>query len=323
MVTAEIPPNKNNINRKDPEIENNKAKNYHGMWKALTDTFKSNHMFAVTLFIFIFVNISIFVLAALFPNWDVRYTPSFPLCHPLGTCPPSLAHLLGTTYKGYDNLVCLINGARNSLIIGYGAAGISVPIAVLVGIIGGYKGGVLDNFLSTVTNIFLVLPVVSVYMLIAANVGAQGTAVVIVLIGILIWPWAARSIRSQVLSLKERDFVNLSRVTGESSIGIAIKEIMPNMLSYILLVFAMETVIGIGTEAALTIIGVAAPDQVTLGLMLQWAVNNTFVFNGELRPDIYYMLWITPGLMLLLIVMIIYFLQASMPQIFNPRLREK
>ncbi len=298
-----------------------------GLWKSVKDTFKSNRMFSVTFFLFVFVNLLVFILAAIFPGWDILPPATDylgnPYCHNLGVCAPSLEHLLGTTLLGRDNLICLINGARNSLIIGYGAAAISVPIAVLVGTFGGYKGGIWDNMLTMVTNIVLVLPVVSIYMLIATNIGPQDTVTVIMLIGFLTWPWAARSIRSQVLSLKEREFVNMARVTGENSFKIAFKEIMPNMLSYILLVFAVETVIAIGTEASLTIIGVAHPSGITLGLMLQWAIENSFVSGGLVRPDIYYVLWLSPGLVLLLLVIVIYFLQASMPQIFNPRLREK
>jgi peptide/nickel transport system permease protein len=299
--------------------------NHKGLWRSVKDTFKSNHMFLTTFIIFVFVNVSIFVLAAIFPEWDYKYLEDLAgsNCASLGTCALTPEHLLGTNILGFDNLICLINGAKSSLIIGYGAAAISVPLAVLVGTLGGYKGGIWDNILTMVTNIVLVLPVVSIYMMIAVNIGPQDTATVILLIGFLTWPWAARSIRSQVLSLKEREFVNVARVTGAGSMKIAFKEIMPNMLSYILLVFAMEVVIAIGTEAGLTIIGVAQPTGVTLGLMLQWALTYSFISYGIIRPDIYYVLWLSPGLVLLLIIMVIYFLQASMPQMFNPRLREK
>src|SRR4030042_1221716 len=176
-----------------------RTKSEKRMWKTVKDTFKTNHMFMVTFVLFVIVNISVFVLAAIFPNWEKMYkdTPEFfaliqqNVCHPLGTCAPTVEHPLGTTYLSYDNLICLINAAKNSLIIGYGAAAISVPIAVFVGIIGGYKGGTLDNFFSMITNVVLVLPIISIYMFIAANVGAQDTPIVILLIGLLTWPWAA------------------------------------------------------------------------------------------------------------------------------------
>jgi len=294
-----------------------------GRWKSIRDVFKANPQFTITLIAFISLIAAIFIFSAIFPFTGYQYTYSFQLPNgkmvqlPLLSAPPSWDHLLGTTHDGYDNLITLINGARNSILVGLGASGIAVPIAIVVGVFGAYKGGVIDNILSQVTNVILVFPVIALYMLIAATIGRQSVIFVTIIIGAVTWPWAARSIRSQVLSLKERDFVNLARVTGEKGWKIAITEILPNMLSYVILVVAIEMVIAITTEAALAMIGVGQTDIITLGRMLQWSLQWTEV------PNDYYWLWLPPGIVVLILLIMIYVLQGSMPQIFNPRLREK
>jgi peptide/nickel transport system permease protein len=289
-------------------------------WKYMKEVFTANPSFTIALFIFIGMIAVIFIWAAIEPNWQFMYKDSNGI--PLWDEPASPDHPLGTTHQGYDSLVCLINAAKNSLIIGFASAGIAVPIAVVVGTFGAYKAGALDSFLTGVTSIFLVIPVISIYMIIAANVaatpgGGQSIGFIIVIIGLVIWPWAARSIRSQVLSLKEREFVHLARITGQKGSSIAIIEILPNMLSYIILVFFIEVVVGITTEAGLTTIGISNPgNNITLGLMLQWGLWFE-VTSGDLLQ------WIPAGIVLLILVMMMYILQGTMPQLFNPRLRER
>lgn len=231
--------------------------------------------------------------------------------------PSSMDHLLGTNDYGYDQLVLLIHGLKNSILFGFFVGSICVAIAIFMGVIGPYIGGTVDEIFSLITNISLAFPVIPFILLLNTMIEVRSMMIVAIVIALFNWPWAARSIRSEVLSLKERNFVKLAKVTGENKLKIAFLEVMPNLFSYIFLVFIIIIGIAIITEAAISMIGLGQQEIVTLGVMLHWSQQFGHVVRNL------YNLWVPPGLILTIFIVLIYIVHSSMVQVFNPKLREK
>lgn len=234
--------------------------------------------------------------------------------------PPSSEFPLGTDDLGRDVLAQLCLGTRNSLMIGALAGGIATLIAVLVGGIGPYKGGLADETSNAFTNIIMVFPMLPFLILLSAMLQQRSMFLVAGLIGILTWPWAARCIRSQVLTLKEREFINISRMSGMKDRKIVITEIMPNMLAYIIVVFVVSLSIAVLTESGLSMLGLG-PDptqNITLGNMLYWVMNSTSVP----LPWILWWCFFPPGLILTIFLVGIFIMHSGMDEVFNPRLRK-
>ena len=232
--------------------------------------------------------------------------------------PPSLAHFLGTTSFGEDVFAQLCNAIGNSLVVGLIAGGLGTLIAILVGAVGPYRGGLADKIANLVTNLALVLPLIPLFIIIASVVRGLNLVLIGVILAATSWPWAARSIRSQVLTLKEREFVNLARMSGQGSIQIVVTEVLPNMLAYIMMVFVILTGTSILAESALSMIGVSTTRTITLGYMLYWAQHETTV------PFWWNIWWwfIPPGVVLTALLTAIFVIHAGMDEVFNPRLRE-
>jgi peptide/nickel transport system permease protein len=236
--------------------------------------------------------------------------------------PPSSEYILGTGDLGEDIFAQLCTGTRNSLMIGAIAGGFATIIAVLVGGIGSYKGGLADETSNAFTNVVMVFPMLPLLIILAALFGGGNASVLLVaiLIGLTSWPWAARCIRSQVLTLKEREFINVARMSGIKDRKIVITEIMPNMLAYIIVVFVVSLSIAVLTEAGLSMIGLG-PDpssNVTLGTMLDFiGVGSTQIA----LPWNYWWAFIPPGLVLTIFLVGVFIMQSGMDEVFNPRLR--
>ena len=236
--------------------------------------------------------------------------------------PPSSEFILGTGDLGEDIFAQLCTGTRNSLMIGAIAGGFATLVAVLVGGIGPYKGGLPDETSNAFTNVVMVFPMLPLLIILAALFGGGNASMFLVatLIGLTSWPWAARCIRSQVLTLREREFINVARMSGTKDRKIVITEIMPNMLAYIIIVFVVSLSIAVLTEAGLSMIGLG-PDpssNVTLGTMLD------FIGTGSTQialPWNYWWAFIPPGLILTIFLVGVFIMQSGMDEVFNPRLR--
>ncbi|MFX0135501.1 MAG: ABC transporter permease [Candidatus Hodarchaeota archaeon] len=239
---------------------------------------------------------------------------------------PSLEHPLGLDDQGRDVLSRLAWATRHSLEIGIVASIIITILAIFFGAVGAYTGGIVDDFFQFIVNIFIILPVIPVLLVLSyftKDPGFQfiieGHMLIAVIIAFVNWAWAARSIRSQVLSLKERNFVNMARVSGMNNLTISITEILPNMFSYIMLVFAMSLGISIGAEAGLSVLGIGVDINFpTLGTLLYWAR----VLLSATTYDFTYHVFIPPGLLITVLFVSIYIVQQEMDEIFNPRLRK-
>jgi peptide/nickel transport system permease protein len=234
--------------------------------------------------------------------------------------PPSYEHPLGTTSFGEDIFAQLCRGIRNSLIVGLLGGGLGTLIAVLLGALGPYMGGLADEASNFVTNVMLVFPVLPLLLFLSYILQERSLFLVGLLIALTGWPWAARCIRSQVLSLKEREFVNLAKMSGMKTAATVITEVLPNMLAYILMVFVLLTGGAIIAEAGISAVGVG-PDRfqtTTLGNMIFSAIQ----YHPGVAHWSYVWWWfIPPGLVLTTLLSAIFVMHAGMDEVFNPRLR--
>ncbi len=200
--------------------------------------------------------------------------------------PPSLQHLFGTDETGRDMLNLTIHGARISMAIGLMATLITIVIGTLVGILSGYAGGVLDNVLMRISDFFLVLPTIVLALILAPIIldiigpqaeflGIRATLlVIVVVIGLTSWATTARVIRSQVLSVKERMFVDRARVIGSSSLRIMWRHILPNVMNLIVAQAVLTFATAVFTETTLAFIGLGDPSAPSWGELLNSAQSS-------------------------------------------------
>lgn len=228
---------------------------------------------------------------------------------------PSSQFILGTDSFGRDIFAQLCTGLRTSLILGIVAGGIATGIALLIGGLGTYKGGLIDEGANFLVNLIMVFPMLPVLLILSAVFEVRSLWLVGTMIAITSWPWAARCMRSQVLSLKERGFVDLARISGMTNTEIVIKEILPNLLAYAFMVFVVLTGGAVVAEAGISMIGLGPTDAVSLGQMLHWAL-----LNESTRLGIWWW-FIPPGLILTIFTVSLLVIHSAMDEVFNPKLR--
>jgi peptide/nickel transport system permease protein len=229
--------------------------------------------------------------------------------------PPSREYWFGTTAPGQDVFTQFVYGLRSSFIVGVVAGSVAAGIGMAVGFAAGYLGGVVDEILSILTNVVLVIPTIAVLIIVSAYLSVGSLLSEAVLIGFTSWPWAARAIRAQTFSLATRDFVSLARLSGQSSSRIIVKEIAPNMSSYLFLTFILLFGGSILIAATLDFLGLGPPEVMSLGLMLNVAVSNSALQLG--------MWWwfIAPGVGITAVVASLYVMNVGLDEVFNPKLR--
>ena len=230
--------------------------------------------------------------------------------------PPSSHFLLGTDMAGRDVFAQLCNAIRDSLTVGIIAGFLAVGIAILIGAVLVYEGGVVDEGANVITNVFLVIPQLTILMVIASLLGKRSLIIVAILIALFNWPWMARSIRSQLLSLKERKFVDLSRISGRSNFVIVVKEILPNMLAYIFLVLIIGISSAVVIESGISVIGLGPTEGFTLGKMLDLVIRHEAAQQGK------WWYFIPPGLILVIFTGSLLMITAVIDNVLNPRTRE-
>jgi peptide/nickel transport system permease protein len=218
---------------------------------------------------------------------------------------PSWKHLLGTDLYGRDLFSWLVHGIRNSMMVGMIAGGISLSIAIMLGGLSGYLRGLIGEIFNAIINIFLVIPTVPLLIILSTLTKERSLVTVALFIGfVTAWPGSARAIRAQVLSLREKEFVNLAKLTGKSSINIVLGEIFPNMLSYILLQYCGAFAHAMLAETGISLIGLGPVNIPTLGTMMHWAIRNLSILLG---------IWwwfIPPGLTLMILSGTLYTLSV-------------
>jgi len=231
--------------------------------------------------------------------------------------PPSAKHPLGTDTYGRDVLAQLFNGIRSSLYIGFLSAVIAITIGSIIGTFSAVKRGIVDDLLMAVTNIVLTTPFILIAILIASYMKVRSIEIVALILGLFQWPWFARAIRAQLMSVMSREYVYLSILAGYSDLRLILEDLIPTIATYSFMSFVLFINGGIIGEASLSLIGLGPTQGISLGIMLQWAVLMEAVRRG---------LWwwfVPPGVAIVAITASLLVISTAMDEVFNPRLREE
>lgn len=262
------------------------------------------------------VMLAVFLLIAVFANFLSPYSPndaSFPPAQD-----PSPAHWMGTNTLGYDIWTQLVYGTRLSFAIGILGGLATIVIAIVVGLLAGYReGSALDDTLSFFTNLALVIPVLPLMMVIVAYSETRGLGLLVFVIAITSWAGASREMRSLIISMRNRDYVTAARFGGDGMLRIVFREIMPNMSSLVVSGFIGAATAAIAAEAGLSFMGFGDPNTVSWGQMLAQANANGALVQG---------LWVwlfAPGIMLALLMTSLTFVNFGVDMLSNPYLREE
>lgn len=261
--------------------------------------------------------VGFFILVAIAAPLLTPYNPDAHVVR--GALPPSPAHIFGTTGLGQDMFAQIVYGARVSLLVGFFASLGSTLLQVLFGLTAAYFGGVIDDVLSLITNVFLVLPGLPLAIVLASLASASGankneTVLALVLL-FTSWSYGARVLRAQTLSLREREFVTAARASGERNARIIFAEILPNELALVASNFLGTFVYAVGAEVALEFLGLGNTGQATWGVILYWAEANTALLSGQ------WWLFVPAGLCVALLCAGIAFMNFGIDEVANPRLR--
>ena len=227
--------------------------------------------------------------------------------------PPSWKHWLGTTGQGQDVLAQTVVGARPTLMVAV-AAGLSVVgVGAFVGGIAGYFGGRVDDALSVLINVFLLLPGLPLMVILAAWL-PPGPVTLVVVLTLTGWAWNARVLRAQVSTFRQRDFVEAARMSGESDVVVLVREILPNMASLLLSSIIGATLYAIGAQVGLEFLGLGDIGQITWGTNLYWATNDAALLTGS------WWTFVPTGLSVALVGFSLTLLSFGVDELTNPRL---
>jgi peptide/nickel transport system permease protein len=254
------------------------------------------------------------ILMAILAPWLERADPNAMNFSAIGS-PPSWQHPFGTTQQGNDIFSQVVWGARTSLLIGASAAALATLLSATVGMVAAYVGGIFDELLNLITNVFLVLPGLPLLIVVSSYLPFRGGIVMVILIASLTWAGEARVLRSFALTLRSRDFVLAARTSGESTTRIVFGEIMPNMTSRIAAGFLGAFVGAILFEAGLEFLGFGGANGVSWGVTLFWAQNNAALETGAWWHFVF------PGMALALTATSLIFINYGIDEISNPRLQ--
>jgi peptide/nickel transport system permease protein len=228
---------------------------------------------------------------------------------------PSWHHLFGTTDQGTDVWAEVVFGARRSLAVGAAAGVIATVLATTLGVFAAYAGGVVDDVISLVTNVFFVIPTIPLLIDVVAFLHTRGLMTMTLVIALTLWAFEARILRGQALTLKSRDFILAAKVSGESTPRIIFGELMPNMISRIAAAFVLVFYIAILVEAGLEFLGLGDLQKASWGVALYWATVNSSVLQGEWWSFLF------PGLAIGSTVLALTLLLAGIDEVSNPQLR--
>jgi len=232
-----------------------------------------------------------------------------------GMGPPSAAHLLGTTQTGQDVLAQLAYATRGSLLVGILVAVLALVLSAFFGILGGYLGGWLDEGFSLFTNVVLILPGLPLMIVIGSYVEQRGLLLIAVVLAITSWAASARVLRSQTLSIRNRDYVQAAKIAGEKPWRIISVEILPNLLPVMSSGFVFALISAILGEAGLSFIGLGVVGTQTWGSMLFYAQNGQALTLGG------WWWFVPPGFLIAALGCGLSLINFSIDAIINPRLR--
>jgi peptide/nickel transport system permease protein len=227
---------------------------------------------------------------------------------------------LGTDNFGRDVLTELVKATVVSLQIGFVAGSLATLIGLTLGLLAGYVGGLIDDFIMFITNLFTVIPGMVLLILISFSIGQEhrGAVTIAIVIGATSWVWTTRAVRAQVISLRNRDHVNLSKLSGHSIVHIILTDILPYIASYVIMALILQISSAILAEAGLSILGLGPKTTLvpTLGLMLNWA----FIYQAQVLGK--WWAYLPVIIVIALISFSLNLMNTGLDQVFNPTLRE-
>jgi peptide/nickel transport system permease protein len=277
--------------------------------RVLRDLLKYDGRFRIA---FIFL---VAVVLMIFLSFISPYNPNKSFVVAMDT-PPSLEHVFGTDSRGQDIFWWMTFAVRNSLLMGVIAAVISRVIAILVGLAAGYQGGWIDRVLMSVNDSFVVLPLLPILILLGFLLrDIMNLYLLGVILGFFGWPYDARLIRSQVLSLKERSFTRTAVYSGANSFWITINEHLPFVLPIVFATTINNMLWSIGNEVTLSVLGLSDLTNPSIGTALYWANQ-----HGALVAGVWW--WIAaPTVVAIILFLGLYLLFASINEYIDPRTR--
>lgn len=228
---------------------------------------------------------------------------------------PSGDHWLGTDRFGRDVMGLVLIALPVSLTVAFLAGALSTILGVIVGFVAGYKGGRMDAVLRTITDMFIVIPTLPLIIVLAANTRNLNSVKLALVLAVFSWPVAARVIRTQVMSLRERPYVELSKMTNLSDREIIVGDILPNMAPYVAIGFAQASVGAAFALVGLTLLGLGPSSQMDLGRMISEALGYGVISLGK------ELIFAVPVALLILLFLGLALISQGMEEFFNPRLR--
>jgi peptide/nickel transport system permease protein len=225
--------------------------------------------------------------------------------------------LLGSTSLGQSISAQMTQAVPNSIKVGLVAATIGTVLGAVIGLISGYFGGFIDAILRIFIDVFLSIPSLLFLILIASVLKGVTVGQMAVIIGIFAWAWPARAVRSQALSLKERPFVRVARLSGMGNLEIIFRELLPHLMTWLGANFLNAFIVAILAEAGLSILGLGPQREMTLGMMIYWSVQQ---YNSLLQNHWWW--WLTPVITLIVLFMALYTVHLGLDEIANPRKRK-
>ena len=228
---------------------------------------------------------------------------------------PTREYPLGTDGFGRDMLAVMVISVPNTFKIGFLAGAVGVLIGTLIGLFAGYYRGVADTFFSSFADVMLVIPSLAILITVSAYVRVVTVEIMALIVGLLAWPLPARVIRSQTLSLRERLFVEVAKLSGENDFEIITFQILPNLTAYLAAVFVGAVSAGILAAVGLEVLGLGPQNVPTIGRTLYYAFNRSALFRGM------WWWWGPPVLTLAIIFTGLFLMSISLDKYANPRLK--
>jgi peptide/nickel transport system permease protein len=279
------------------------------MIKVIRDLFRFDWRFRIA-FVFLFIIVVMSFLSLVSP-YDMSKTFQVGM-----DLPPSFQHPFGTNSRGQDIFWWMTSAIRNSLFLGVLTALVSRVIAILVGLTAGYRGGFIDRFLMSINDSFVVMPVLPILILLSfLTRGSINIVLLSLMLGIFGWPWDARLIRAQVLSLKERSFTRTAVYSGTGALRITLTEHLPFVLPVVFATTINNMIWSIGMEVTLGILGLSDVMSPSLGSTIFWANSHQALMSG-----IWW--WLAAPIVISIILFLgLYLLTSSINEYIDPRTR--
>ncbi len=230
---------------------------------------------------------------------------------------PTWDHPLGTQYEGRDLLTYILEGMPNTLLIGLVGGGSAVLLGTVLGMLAGYIGGPLDGLIRNTVDIGLTIPPLAILIMIAASFSFVTPLMMGLVIAATSWMHPTRVIRSQVLSLREREFVLLLRLSGAAPLHIIFRELLPNLIPFLAASFVNSVATAILASIGLEVLGLGSFQTPTLGNLIYFAIIGNAMWLGL------WWWWLPPILILIVLFMGLFFVSTALDAIANPRLEQR